>query len=63
MSWLNRWPDGDRRTRIVFITQGIPRDSLKDIIDLLDRVSARTFKARARVRKAPETARTTTQTE
>jgi G3E family GTPase len=63
MSWLNRWPDGDRRTRIVFITQGIPRDSLKDVIDLLDRVSARTFKARARGRKALETARTTTQTE
>ena len=63
MTWLDRWPDGDRRTRIVFITQGIPRDSLKDIIDLLDRVSARTFKARARGRKAPETARTTTQTE
>jgi hypothetical protein len=63
MSWLDRWPDSDRRTRIVFITQGIPRDSLKDIVELLDRVSARTFKARARGRKAPETARTTTQTE
>ena len=51
MSWLDRWPDGDHRSRVVFITQGIPRDSLKDIIDLLDRVSARTFKARARGRK------------
>jgi G3E family GTPase len=48
MTWLNRWPDGDHRSRIIFITQGIPRDSLKDIIDLLDRVSSRTFKARAR---------------
>ena len=63
MTWLDRWPDGDHRTRIVFITQGIPRDSLKDIIDLLDRVSARTFKARARGRKAHEAARATTQTE
>jgi G3E family GTPase len=52
MTWLDRWPDDDHRTRIVFITQGIPRDSLKDIIDLLDRVSSRTFRARARGREA-----------
>ena len=63
MTWLDRWPDSDHRTRIVFITQGIPRESLKDIIDLLDRVSLRTFKARARGRKALEAARTTTPTE
>ena len=24
MTWLDRWPDNDHRTRIVFITQGIP---------------------------------------
>lgn len=63
MSWLDRWPDSDQRTRIVFITQGIPRESLKDIIDLLDRVSSRTFRARARGREALEAARATTQTE
>lgn len=63
MTWLDRWPDGDQRTRIVFITQGIPRDSLKDIIDVLDRVSFRTFEARAHGRKALEAAKTTTQTE
>ena len=63
MSWLDRWPDADRRTRIVFITQGIPRDSLKDIIDLLDRVSMRTFKARALGRKAREAAKAATRTE
>ena len=63
MTWLDRWPDSDHRTRIVFITQGIPRDSLKDIIDLLDRVSSRTFRARERGRKALEAARTSTQTE
>jgi G3E family GTPase len=61
MTWLDRWPDVDHRTRIIFITQGIPRDSLKDIIDLLDRVSSRTFKARARGQKALEAARATTQ--
>jgi len=63
MTWLERWPDSDRRTRIVFITQGIPRASLKDIVDLLGRVSSRTFEARARGRRALEAARTTTQTE
>ena len=63
MTWLDRWPDGDHRSRIIFITQGIPRDSLRDIIDLLDRVSARTFRARARGRKAQEIARSMTQTE
>jgi G3E family GTPase len=63
MTWLDRWPDSDQRTRIVFITQGIPRDSLKDVIDLLDRVSSRTFRARARGRQAMEAARPATQTE
>jgi len=57
MTWLDRWPDDDRRTRVVFITQGIPRDSLKDVIDLLDRVSARTFKARANAREGFAAAR------
>jgi G3E family GTPase len=52
MTWLDRWPDGDHRTRIIFITQGIPKENLKDIIDLLDRVSSRTFKARLRGRRA-----------
>ena len=54
MSWLDRWPDDDHRTRVVFITQGIPRANLKDVIDLLDRVSSRTFRARAKGRKAME---------
>ena len=52
MTWLDHWPDDDRRTQIVFITQGIPRANLKDVIDLLDRVSSRTFKARAKGRQA-----------
>jgi G3E family GTPase len=54
MTWLERWPDQDERSRIVFITQGIPRANLKEVIDLLDRVSARTFKARERGRRASE---------
>jgi G3E family GTPase len=63
MTWLDRWPDGDHRSRIIFITQGIPRDSLKDIIELLDRVSSRTFKARARGRKEHGATTPMTQTE
>ena len=54
MTWLDQWPDDDHRTLIVFITQGIPRANLKDVIDLLDRVSSRTFEARARGREAME---------
>jgi G3E family GTPase len=54
MTWLDQWPDSDRRTQIVFITQGIPRANLKDVIDLLDRVSSRTFKAREKGRRAME---------
>jgi G3E family GTPase len=63
MTWLDRWPDADERTRVVFITQGIRRESLKDIIDLLDRVSSRTFKARAKGRQAQEAARATARTQ
>jgi G3E family GTPase len=63
MTWLDRWPDADQRTRVVFITQGIQRESLKDIIDLLDRVSSRTFKAREKGRQAQEAAKATAQTE
>lgn len=50
MTWLDRWPDKDHRTRVVFITQGIARDSLYEVIELLDRMSARTFKAREKAK-------------
>jgi G3E family GTPase len=50
MTWLDHWPDQDERTRVVFITQGIAKDSLKEVIELLDRMAARTFKARERAR-------------
>ncbi len=48
ISWLDRWPDGDRRTRIVFITQNIDRPAVEEMIGLLDRVATRTAKARQR---------------
>lgn len=52
MTWLEKWPDQDERTRVVFITQGIVRAKLEECIELLDRMSARTFKARERGRLA-----------
>jgi G3E family GTPase len=48
MSWLPRWPDADRRTRVVFITRGIVRTELQEMIGLLDRVAVRSSKARLR---------------
>jgi G3E family GTPase len=56
MTWLDRWPDADERTRIVFIAQGTTRAELKEIVEMLDRMSARTFKARERGRIAREQA-------
>ncbi len=56
MTWLDRWPSADERSRIVFIAQGTTRAELKEIIEMLDRMSARTFKARERGRLAFEQA-------
>jgi G3E family GTPase len=61
MTWLDQWPDSDHRTQVVFITQGIPRANLKDVIDLLDRVSSRTFRAREKGRQAMAQAKSTAQ--
>jgi G3E family GTPase len=54
VTWLEKWPSADERTRIVFITQGMARSDLKDMIELLDRMSARTFAAREKGRAAKE---------
>jgi G3E family GTPase len=48
LTWLDRWPDADRRSKIVFITQNFDRAEVEDMIALLDRVAARTAAARAR---------------
>jgi G3E family GTPase len=48
LSWLDHWPDADRRSKFVFITQGFDRAEVEDMIALLDRVAARTAAARAR---------------
>ena len=52
VTWLEKWPTADERTRIIFITQGIAREQLRDMIELLDRMSKRTFAARERGRLA-----------
>ena len=48
LTWLERWPDDDRRTRIVFITQNVPAGDLEEMVNLLDRVAQRTSDARRR---------------
>jgi G3E family GTPase len=52
LSFLERWPDDDRRSRIVFITQGFDRAEVEDMIALLDRVATRTAAARARAQSS-----------
>jgi G3E family GTPase len=48
LTWLERWPSNSRSTRIVFITRGIPRADLVDMVALLDRIAQRTALARER---------------
>ena len=52
LSWLERWPDEDRRSKLVFITQGFDRAEVEDMIAVLDRVATRTAAARARAQSA-----------
>jgi G3E family GTPase len=52
LSWLEHWPDADRRSKIVFITQGFDRADVEEMIALLDRVATRTAAARARAQSA-----------
>jgi G3E family GTPase len=52
LAWLDAWPDEDHRTRIVFIAQGVARETVQEMIELLERVASRTAKARARAAAA-----------
>jgi G3E family GTPase len=56
LTFLERWPDADRRSKIVFITQGFDRAEVEDMIGLLDRVATRTAAARARAQAQAQTA-------
>jgi G3E family GTPase len=35
-TWLTRWPSDDRRSRMIFITRGIPRDWVEALLEALD---------------------------
>ena len=48
MTWLEKWPSDDQRTRIVFITEQVARTELSEMIELIERMTARTFAARER---------------
>ena len=52
ISWLERWPDADRRTKIVFITQNIEKAQIEEMIGVLDRVATRTARAREKAQSA-----------
>jgi G3E family GTPase len=56
LSWLERWPDADHRSKIVFITQGFDRAEVEDMIALLDRVATRTAVARAKAQAREQSA-------
>jgi len=58
LTWLDAWPDADTRTRVVFIAQGIARDAVIEMIELLERIASRTAKARL---NAPQVAAKATQ--
>ncbi len=48
LDWLDAWPTADRRSRIVFITRGIPRMHIEDSLALIERVARRTARAAGR---------------
>jgi G3E family GTPase len=54
VTWLDKWPDSDQRTRVVFITRGIARQALQEVVELLERVASRTSRARRRAAEAPD---------
>ena len=35
VQWLDKWPDDDRRTRLVFITKNIPKENIEGLFDAL----------------------------
>ncbi len=55
--WLDAWPSADRSTRIVFITTGVNRVDLEEMVSLLDRVAQRTASARERAQLTAEAGR------
>jgi len=48
VEWLDAWPSGDRRTRIVFITLDAGREMVEELIAFADRIAFNSQKARQR---------------
>jgi G3E family GTPase len=49
LEWLERWPDADRRSRIVFLTVDVPAAEVAEMLDLAERLvrGARAARQRA----------------
>ena len=41
LDWLDHWPSEDRRTRLVFITQGAGRRTVEELMAVLERIEKR----------------------
>nr|ABK58627.1 p47k family protein [Aromatoleum anaerobium] len=48
LSWLDRWPSEDRRTRIVFITMDQGAEEIGELVEDIERLSQRTRAVRER---------------
>jgi len=45
LDWLEKWPSGDHRSRIVFITRGLDKAYIEETFELLERIVMRTQEA------------------
>lgn len=52
--WLDRWPDSDHRTRMVFITDGIGQADLEQMVSMLGKIAHRTAAARDRAQRSAQ---------
>ena len=52
VAWLERWPNADRRTRLVFVTLEHTRDAMEDLLDTVQRFAAGAARARATAGRA-----------
>lgn len=48
---LDRWPDADERTRVVFIVQDMPSPALEEMVTTFERIAGRNTAIRSRVQK------------
>jgi G3E family GTPase len=52
VTWLDKWPFADRKSRFVVIAAGVDTPTLRDMMALLDRIATRSAVARAAVEPA-----------